>query len=60
MKGYRTLVFNAALAMLLGLLHFFTTVDWTNYVSPTTAIIVTNAVNILLRFMTNTPALKND
>lgn len=60
MKGFRTLLVNAGMAALLAILHFFTTVNWTAYVDPTWAIIITNGVNILLRFMTNTPALKKE
>jgi cell shape-determining protein MreD len=60
MKGFRTLFLNAGMAALLAMLHFFTTVNWTAYVDPTWAIIITNAVNILLRFMTNTPVMNKD
>lgn len=55
MKGWRTLGFNAALAVLLALLHFATNVDWTQYVSPTTAMLIVAGVNAVLRAITTTP-----
>ncbi len=55
MKGWKTLVFNAAVAVAGGLLPFLASVDWTEYVSPNVAILIVTAVNLGLRVITTTP-----
>ncbi len=55
MKGYRTLALNGALVVGAALLNWAAGVDWSQYVSPTLAVVVAGAVNIGLRFVTTTP-----
>jgi hypothetical protein len=57
--GLKTILFNAAIAAGLAGLTYLAGVDWTQYVSPTLALILTSVVNIGLRFLTSTPALKS-
>lgn len=54
MKGYRTLVINAGMAVILALLTWAAGVDWTGVVSPTVAVIIVAAVNAGLRVITDT------
>lgn len=54
MKGWKTLVFNAAVAAAGGLVPFLASVDWTQYVSPNVAILIVAGINIALRFVTTT------
>jgi hypothetical protein len=56
--GYKTIVLNAGAAAVLAALTYLVGVDWTQYVSPTWALILTNAINVGLRLLTTTPALK--
>lgn len=55
MKGYRTLALNGLLVVGTAALTWIVGVDWTSYVSPSTALIVTGAANLLLRLVTSTP-----
>lgn len=55
MKGYRTLAFNAGIVAGTALLHFGASVDWSQYVSPSTAVMLAGAANIALRLVTTTP-----
>lgn len=55
MKGYRTLALNGALVVATALLGWVAGIDWTAYVSPSVALIVTGAANLALRFVTSTP-----
>lgn len=58
MKGYRTLAFNGVVVAVTALLTWASGIDWTQHVSPTTAMIVVGAVNIGLRILTTTPVGK--
>ena len=55
MKGYRTLALNGALVVGTAVLTWVAGVDWTQYVSASTAVIVTGAANLVLRIVTTTP-----
>ena len=55
MKGYRTLALNGALVVGTAALTWIVGVDWTSYVSPSTALILTGAANLALRLVTSTP-----
>ena len=55
MKGFRTLAVNAAMVVIGALLPWAAGVDWTQHVSPTTAVFIMGAVNIGLRLITTTP-----
>ena len=55
MKGYRTLITNGAIVAGTALLTWAAGVDWTQYVSPTVAMIVMGGVNIGLRMITTGP-----
>jgi hypothetical protein len=54
MKGWRTLIFNGGLAVLIALLHFVVGTDWTQYVSPQTGMFIVLGANAILRAMTDT------
>jgi len=54
-KGYKTLIFNGAVVVGSAGLAWVAGVNWTEYVSPTTALLITSAANIGLRFLTSTP-----
>jgi len=58
MKGWRTLLLNGAIVIGTGALTWAAGVNWSEYVSPATAVIVTAAVNMGLRLVTNTPVGK--
>ena len=55
MKGYKTLAVNAATVVGVALLTWVGGVDWTQYVSPSVAMIILGAANIGLRVITTTP-----
>jgi hypothetical protein len=55
MKGLRTLLINGATVVGTAALTWAVGVDWTQYVSPTTAVIIVAAVNMGLRVITTTP-----
>lgn len=54
-KGLRTLIINGAIVVGTAALTYLAGVDWSQHVSPTIAMIIVGAVNIGLRFVTNTP-----
>jgi hypothetical protein len=58
MKGYRTLILNGGIALAVALLTFLTSVDWTQYVSPSAGLFILAAANAALRFFTSTPVGK--
>ena len=58
MTGFRTLLFNGLMVVAAALLPWLAGIDWTQYVSPTVAVIVGGAINIGLRFVTKTPVGK--
>lgn len=55
MKGYRTLAINAGIVAGTALLGWAAGVDWSQYVSPTVAVVITGVVNIGMRFVTTSP-----
>jgi len=60
MKGWRTLLLNAGIVIGTGTLTWAAGVNWSDYVSPSTAVILTAAVNMGLRLVTNTPVGKSN
>lgn len=60
MKGFRTILVNGILAVAAALATYIVGIDWTQYVSATWALIIVNVANIVLRFVTNTPALSKE
>lgn len=58
MKGWRTLILNGAIVIGTAGLTWAASVNWSEYISPSTAVIVTAALNMGLRFVTNTPVGK--
>lgn len=54
MKGFRTIIINGFIAVAVALLTYVAGIDWTQYVSPTIALIITNVTAIGLRLVTNT------
>lgn len=55
MKGYRTLLLNGAIVVGTAALTWVAGVNWTDYVSPSVAMIIVGAANIGLRLITTTP-----
>lgn len=55
MKGYRTLIVNGIVVIGTAALTWVVGVNWTEYVSPTIAMVIVGAANIGLRLITNTP-----
>jgi len=60
MKGYKTIIFNALSAAIPVILTNLSNVDWTQYVDPTTAILIMAVINGVLRTRTNTPIFKKE
>lgn len=58
MKGSRTVIFNACVALLIAILTWVVGYDWTTVVSPTTATIIMSVANVVLRLFTNTEVFK--
>lgn len=59
MKGWRTLALNGAIAVGTAGLSWAAGVDWTSYVSPTGAVVLTSLLNMGLRAVTSTPVGKS-
>jgi hypothetical protein len=55
MAGFKTLIWNALLVVAGALLPYLSGIDWTQYVSPTVAVIIVAVINVALRFFTTTP-----
>ena len=55
MKFSKTLLLNGATAVLMALLTWIVGVDWTQYVSANTAMIILAVANFALRFVTDSP-----
>ena len=55
MKGWKTLAFNGGAAVGMAALTWAGGVNWTDYVSPTAAMMIVFAVNGALRFLTTGP-----
>ena len=55
MSGYKTVIFNGLIAMVVALLTYVVGVDWQQYVSESTAIIILAVANLGLRIFTTTP-----
>jgi hypothetical protein len=59
MKGLRTLLINGATVVGTAAVTWVAGVDWTQYVSPTSAVIIVAAANMALRLITSTPVGKS-
>lgn len=59
MKGLRTLALNGATVVGAAALTWAVGVDWTQYVSPTAAIMIVAGANMGLRVITTTPVGKS-
>lgn len=60
MKGYRTIAVNGLIAALVGGSQYLLGVNWTEIVSPNTAMIITLGINVLLRVVTTTKIGQKD
>ena len=58
MKGFRTIAVGLAMAVLPVALTYLAGVDWTQYVSPNIALLISSTVMIGLRTVTTTPVGK--
>ena len=58
-KNWRTLILNAVVVIAIGLATYALGIDWTQYVSPTVAMIILAVANFVLRFFSNGPAMSN-
>ena len=54
MKGLKTVLFGAGLAVVPVALQYLAGIDWTTLVSPTWAPVIVGGVTILLRYFTDT------
>jgi hypothetical protein len=59
MKGYRTILIGALMVVLPPLLTYLAGVNWADYVSPSTAAMISGLLMIVLRAVTNTPVGKS-
>jgi hypothetical protein len=59
MKGFKTLAFNGLVVTATAVLPWAASIDWTQYVSPTFAVLIVTGINVALRFATNTPAMSS-
>jgi hypothetical protein len=55
MQGYKTISLGLAMAILPEALKYLNLVDWTQYIPPQYAPIVTGLLMVAMRFMTTTP-----
>jgi hypothetical protein len=60
MKGYRTLALNGAIVIGTAALTWLAGVNWTDYVSPSVALVITGGANLVLRLVTTTPVGSKD
>lgn len=60
MKGFRTVGINAAIIGVSAILQYAVGVDWKQFVSPETALIIMSILNIGLRLITTTPIGKKE
>lgn len=58
MKGFRTLLVNAAFVAIGAVLPWAAGIDWTQYVSPTAAVVIMALINGAMRLVTTTPVGK--
>ncbi len=58
MKGWKTLAFNGAIVIGGAAVTWAAGIDWTQYLSPTAAVIAAAVVNVGLRLVTNSAAFK--
>lgn len=58
MKGLRTIAVGFVMAAAPAGLAYLAGVDWTHYVSPTVAMVISGAVTIGMRLITDTPVGK--
>ena len=55
MKGWRTILLNAAIAGGTAALGYLLDFDWAAQVGPVLAVVIINVLNIALRLITTTP-----
>jgi len=55
LKGYKTIIAGALMAGVPAVLTYLGGVDWSQYVSPTMAMMISGAVTIILRAVTTGP-----
>ena len=60
LKGWRTLLFGLILVIAPPTLNYLSIIKWDDYLSPTWATVITGAIVIVLRFITNTPIGRNN
>lgn len=54
MTGYKTLIWNALLVALGAVVPYLASVQWTDYVNPTAAVVIVAVINVALRMVTTT------
>jgi hypothetical protein len=54
MKGWKTLLWNGGVVVATALATWAAGIDWTQYLSPTAAVIALAVVNVALRIFTTT------
>ena len=60
MKGYKTILFNMLIVGVTAAVQFAADINWKDFVSPETALIIVSILNIGLRCITTTPIGKKE
>lgn len=59
MKGYRTILVGLAMAAIPPAVTYLLGLDWTTLVGPNAALVISGALTIVMRLVTNTPVGKS-
>ena len=59
-KGYRTIIFNVGLVVVVALLNYVVKADWSAYLTPANSLILVGIANVFLRAVTDTPVGKKE
>lgn len=57
-KGWKTILFNGGLVVILPLLQYLAGVNWVEEVGPTYALVIVAVINVILRVVTDTPVFR--
>ena len=58
MKGFKTVIFGSAVAIVPAALQYLMGIDWTTLVSPVWAPVVIGTLTVLLRLVTDSPVFR--
>lgn len=57
-EGFKTVFWNGLVIGLIAMANYVAGIDWTQYVSPSMAMLITAGVNFFLRFVTDSPVFQ--